>query len=242
MDQVLKIDSICVSFGAKHVLREVSLSVHKGEMFGLVGLNGAGKTTLIKTILGLRNANSGCVEIFGRETQSKEGRYDIAYLPERFEPPSFLTGYEFLKFSFRLYNMSFEKAAIEEAAQKLALDLEALGRKIGSYSKGMRQKLGLLATISTGCALIILDEPMSGLDPVARSRVKDLLIDAKSHDQTIVICSHILADMEEICDRVSLLHDGIFPFVGKPSDLIRQTGQDNLERAFLSFIEPPKAA
>jgi ABC-2 type transport system ATP-binding protein len=149
---------------------------------------------------------------------------------------------EFLKFTLRLYKTSRSEADIIEGAEKLALDPKALKRRVQTYSKGMRQKLGLLATLLTDCKLLLLDEPMSGLDPLARALVKDMLTARKNKRQSVFLSSHILVDMDEMCDRVAVLHGGIIHFVGTPEELKVRTGSQNLERAFLHFVEKDKAA
>ena len=239
----LNIDSVSVSYdGASDVIENISLKTQSGEFFGLIGLNGAGKTTLIKSILGLRTQREGDILIFGKPCTDKQSKQNLAYLPERFDPPWFLTGLEFLRFSLKLYNQKADDELFYEYAEKLALDKSALKRRVQTYSKGMRQKLGLLGTVLTNCKLLILDEPMSGLDPRARTLVKDMLMNLKSEGRTIFLSSHILADMDEICDNVAVLYDGRIKFTGKPAELKKQTKCENLERAFLHFIEKPAAA
>jgi len=239
----LNIDNISVSYDTVNdVISDISLQTNPGEFFGLIGLNGAGKTTLIKAILGLRSQSAGEISIFGNPCTDAQSKQNLAYLPERFDPPWFLTGIEFLRFSLKLYNQKVDDAVFYEYAEKLALDKAALKRRVQTYSKGMRQKLGLLGTVLTGCKLLILDEPMSGLDPRARTLVKDMLMEIKKEGRTIFLSSHILADMDEICDNVAVLHDGHIQFTGKPAELKKQTKCDNLERAFLHFIDKPRAA
>lgn len=239
----LKIDGVCVSYDSVNdVIADISIQTMSGEFFGLIGLNGAGKTTLIKSILGLRKQRAGDISIFGENCTNPTSKQNLAYLPERFDPPWFLTGIEFLRFSLKLYNQKVDDEVFYEYAEKLALDKASLKRRVQTYSKGMRQKLGLLGTVLTNCKLLILDEPMSGLDPRARTLVKDMLMDIKKEGRTIFLSSHILADMDEICDNVAVLHDGEIQFTGKPADLKKQTKCDNLERAFLHFIEKPRAA
>jgi ABC-2 type transport system ATP-binding protein len=240
---VLSVKDVTISYGKTEVVHNAAFDVAAGEMFGLIGLNGAGKTTLMKTILGLREpAKQGKIAVFGHLNTNMDARKDIVYLPENFSPPWFLTGMEFVEFSLKLYKQPFSREIVIEAAEKLALDVKALDRRVQTYSKGMRQKLGLIGTVLTNCRLMILDEPMSGLDPLARTLVKDMLLDVKSREQTIFICSHILADLDEICNRVAVIHKGHIEFVGPPSELKKQTAVDNLERAFLQFIEKSKAA
>lgn len=241
-DNALDLKNLSVGYGNVTIAKDVDFSIKKGEFFGLVGLNGEGKTTLIKTILDLRQQQSGDILIFGQQKATKESKSHVAYLPERFEPPWFLSGMEFLKFSLKLYGQPFSEDRMVKAAEKLALDPKALKRRVHTYSKGMRQKLGLLGTVLTGCDLLILDEPMSGLDPKARTLVKDMLVETKAKDNTIFLSSHILADMDEICDRIAVLHNGQIRYVGTPADLKKQTKSKNLERAFLHYIEKDEAA
>lgn len=238
----LSIRNVSVSYGAAPVIRDITLEISAGEVFGLMGLNGAGKTTLIKAVLGLRDHGAGEISIFGKPRTHPEAKAQLAFLPERFDPPWFLSGLEFLKFSLSLYKQPFDKNEIIKAAEKLALEEAALGRRVQTYSKGMRQKLGLLGTMLTNCPLLILDEPMSGLDPRARALVKEMLLEAKAQGRTMFLSSHILADMDEICGRVAVLHDGEIRFTGSPADLRRRTSAPNLERAFLEFIEKKQAA
>ena len=242
LSKSLVIQDVSVSYAGKPAISNISLDIKSGETFGLMGLNGAGKTTLIKCILGLRSPDQGEINVHGFARTSRQSKEKIAFLPEKFEPPWFLTGMEFLKFSLNLYKQSFNETDVIEAAEALALDPEALRRRVNTYSKGMRQKLGLLATILTQCPVFILDEPMSGLDPLARALVKKMINKMKSQDRTIFLSSHILADMDEICDRVAILHLGAIRFIGTPAMLKQQTNSSNLEQAFLDFIEKKDAA
>ena len=238
----LLIENICVDYDKKPAIKDISLQIQKDEFYGLIGLNGAGKTTLIKTILNLRAPDSGVLRIFDQPIDSEAVKKRLVFLPERFEPSWFLSGMEFLKFSAKLYGRVIEDDECIEYAKKISLDPDALKRRVQTYSKGMRQKLGLLGTVLSGCDLMILDEPMSGLDPIARAQVKELLLDVKSKGCTIFLSSHILADMDEICDRVAILHDKKIRFTGTPADFKAQNKSETLERAFLHFIEPKAAA
>ena len=238
----LHVKNITISYGPRPVVHDITLDVRAGEFFGLMGLNGAGKTTIIKSILGLREADQGKILIFDQEGDAEGYHMAMTFLPERFDPPWFLSGFEFLKFSARLYGRDVNEALAFQYADSLSLDRAALNRRVQTYSKGMRQKLGILGCIVTGSPLFILDEPMSGLDPRARAKVKDLLLELRHQNHTIFFSSHILADMEEICDRVALLHEGVIRFVGTPRELISSMNSDNLERAFLRFIDQGNAS
>ncbi|PZQ43708.1 MAG: ABC transporter ATP-binding protein [Micavibrio aeruginosavorus] len=243
-DPALDIAAVYAGYGAGDVINDITLSVLPGETYGLVGLNGAGKTTLIKTILGLKDASRGEIAVSGAKAGTDAAKSQIAYLPERFDPAWFLNAYEFIAFTLSLYGRKLEKAQADEMAEQLGLKKEYLSKRAQSYSKGMRQKLGLMATFMTGSPLMILDEPMSGLDPLARAQVKKVLVDAKAKGRTVFLSSHILADLEELCDRIAVLHGGRIMFIGKPSDLLKQTGEPYLERAFLALagLDQTKAA
>ncbi len=238
----LVLNNVSVAYAGKTAIESIDLSVKPGEIFGLMGLNGAGKTTMIKSILGLRRQDSGEIFIHGQKQTDKAAKSRVSYLPEKFEPPWFLNGMEFLKFSLSLYGRDFNQDEMYGAADRLALDRDALKRRVQTYSKGMRQKLGLMGTLLTRSSLFILDEPMSGLDPLARSRVKDMICDSKREDRTIFLSSHVLADMDEICDRVALLHEGQIRFIGTPAELKNKTQKQYLEHAFLEFIDKKKVA
>ena len=233
----IRIDGVAANYGHGNVIENISFDVRTGETFGLIGLNGVGKTTLIKIILGLMEASQGSVELFGKKTVDPESKAGIAYLPEKFEPPSFLSGMEFVKFSMNLYRRPFQEKTVMEAADRVSLSRAALKRRVNTYSKGMRQKTGLMGTWLTGCPLLILDEPMSGLDPRARVLVKDEIAACRNRGMTVFLSSHILADMDEICDRIGVIHDGALRFLGTPAELKGKTQKDNLERAFLKIIE-----
>ncbi len=233
----LNVNDVYLGYGSHKVIQGLGLEVSHGQTFGLIGLNGAGKTTLIKAILGLRECNKGTITIEGKDRHHPDSKKLIAYLPERFEPPWFLTGIEFLKFTTNLYGVSHDQDKVFAASERLALDPHVLKNRVQTYSKGMRQKLGLLATLLTECPLLILDEPMSGLDPQARTMVKGMLQEVRAAGRTIFLSSHILADMNEICDRVSVLSAGQLIFTGTPEELKKEGGDDNMERAFLHIIE-----
>lgn len=233
----LEIKNLVAGYGDKVVLKGVSFTVERGQTYGLIGLNGVGKTTLIKTVLSLKNQMSGDIKIMGHDRESKEARYHLSYLPERFDPPWFLKGGEFISFSASLYGRKVSQETMEATCTKLALDPSVLKNKVQTYSKGMRQKLGLIATVLTGCDMLILDEPMSGLDPLARSLVKGLLKSVKEEGRTVILSSHILSDMDEICDMVSVTHGGEIPFTGRPAELRDQMGGESLEKSFLKLIK-----
>lgn len=232
----LLVQNIHKIFKDKKVLNNVSLEVKPSEIFGLVGLNGVGKTTLIKIILHLLQQDEGSVQFFGVDNAQKTSRSKIAYLPEKFYPSTFLKGYEFLSLALDFYNKPYSADEAGQSAQKLGLDPQALTNKISKYSKGMGQKLGLLSVFLAGVPLLLLDEPMSGLDPSARIQLKTMLKDYKAQGNTIFFTSHILSDVEEMCDRIAVMHQGVLIFEGAPHDFLKQSNEQNLEKAFLKAI------
>lgn len=231
----LMVDALRAGYGKRTVIRDIAFSVQPGEVFGLIGLNGVGKTTLIKAILGLGQA-SGTALIFGLPAGPPKGRRALAYLPEKFQPSPLLKGWEFLSLTLGYYGRALDRRAAADLSEGLDLDPGALDRLGRTYSKGMGQKLGLLATLLTGLPLLILDEPMSGLDPRARIMLKDRLREYRANGNAIFFSSHILSDIEEICERIAVMNDGRLTYVGPPADLMARRGGLNLERAFLTEI------
>lgn len=242
MTNAITIERLSTAYGKMKVLHGIDFTVPQNIIFGLIGLNGAGKTTLIKVLLGLREATEGKATILGHAPGAVAVKSQIAYLPEKFEPPAFLTGFEFVHFTQKIYGRTISQEEILEAADRLQLQREALPRRVTSYSKGMRQKLGLLATLLADCPLVILDEPMSGLDPRARILVKEAITAYRARGRTVVICSHILADLDEMCPEIAVLHEGHLAFAGSPDSLKAQKSQPTLERAFLACIDTKQAA
>ncbi|MBB3121232.1 ABC transporter ATP-binding protein [Pseudoduganella violacea] len=238
MDQAaLRFRNVTKRHAHRPVLDGVDLTVERGEFFGLAGVNGAGKTSLIKCLLDFCALDGGAIEIFGASHLRPQARQPLAYLPERFTPPYYLTGDDFLKYVLKLQGQAYEPAAV--AAMLAALDLEdtALKRTVRSYSKGMTQKLGLAACFLSRKRLYVLDEPMSGLDPKARALLKQLLQHLRNDGASLLFTSHALADVEEICDRMAILHGGRIRFAGTPEHCRSRYGASTLEAAFLQAIQ-----
>ena len=227
----LRFDSLTKSYGKQLVLDEVSLEVEPGEFFGLVGVNGAGKTTCIKGLLDLCHLSSGGIESFGEPHTHTRSRRRLAYLPERFLPPYYLTGRDFLSYMAKLYATEFDDAAVKDMLATLDLDESSLEKSVREYSKGMAQKLGLAACFLSRKDLIILDEPMSGLDPKARILVKRFLQSLKSEGHTLFFSTHMLADVAELCDRMGILHEGRLRFIGAPEACCEAYEAETLEQA-----------
>ncbi len=238
----LRIEALAKRFGARQALDDVSLEVARGEAFGLVGANGAGKTTLMRCVLDLAAADAGTIEIFGVGAKNPAARRRLAYLPERFTPPYYLRGAEFLRATLELSGSRYDEARAMRLLDELELERAALGQPVRSLSKGMAQKLGL-----AGCFLVerdfyMLDEPMSGLDPAARVAVKSVLARLGAEGRTLFFSSHVLSDVEELCSSIGILHRARLRFRGAPAGLCERYGERSLERAFMRCIRDEQAA
>jgi len=235
-DIALRFDQVGKRYAGAPALCEFSLDVRRGEFFGLVGVNGAGKTTLIKCLLDFCDADSGAIDIFSVHHSATAARARLAYLPERFNPPFYLTGRDFLRYMLKLYRAPYDEGEVGRVFGALDLELSALDRPARSYSKGMTQKLGLTACLLSGKDLYVLDEPTGGLDPKARALLKGRLAALKRAGRTVFFTSHALADVAELCDRMAVLHAGQLRFAGTPQELAGRYGAPDLERAFLTCI------
>lgn len=232
----LQFRNIVKRYDKSAVLQGIDFGVAKGEFFGLVGVNGAGKTTLIKCLLDFHSADEGAIEIFGVSHRLMQARRPLAFLPERFTPPYYLSGLDFLKYTLELQSLPYDEQKTLAMLQVLDLDASALKRPVRSYSKGMTQKLGLAACFLGDKDLYVLDEPMSGLDPKARALLKAQLLRMRTAGSTLFFSSHALADIEEICDRMAILHGGRLRFVGSPAECRQQFEAGSLEQAYMRCI------
>jgi ABC-2 type transport system ATP-binding protein len=213
--EVLQVDSVKksfrgdMSFSSMEVLHGVSFSAGKGEILGFLGPNGAGKTTTIKIILGLLRADSGSVRIFGDPQGGRQVMRRVGYLPENPYIYPHLTLTEFLGYCADLSDVpaGVRSSRVSEAISLVGLEEHARRRTKG-FSKGMLQRAGLAQAILHDPDLLILDEPFSGLDPIGRKTVKDILLDLKGKGKTIFFSSHILPDMEALCDRACIINEG----------------------------------
>ena len=235
-DIALRFADVAKAYAGVPALAGISFEVRRGEFFGLVGVNGAGKTTLIKCLLDFCGADGGAIEIFGVPHRATGARARLAYLPERFNPPFYLTGRDFLQYLLRLHGTPYDEARATRMFESLDLDPSALDRPARAYSKGMTQKLGLAACLLSGKDLYVLDEPTGGLDPKARALLKRELMALRGAGHTVFFTSHALTDVAEMCDRMAVLHAGRLRFAGTPRELVGQTGAPDFEQAFLSCI------
>lgn len=202
-------------------LKALDLQVHRGEIFGLLGPNGSGKTTTIKLLLGLVFPSDGDALIFNEPTTNVAKNERIGYLPEESYLYKFLNAEETLHFYGRLFKLS--KAERTKRVDRL-IDMVGLGaakhRQLREYSKGMQRRIGLAQALINNPELILLDEPTSGLDPIGTAEIKELIRDLKNQGKTILLSGHLLADMQDICDRIAILHRGELKEMGKVTDLL----------------------
>jgi ABC-2 type transport system ATP-binding protein len=232
----LAIREVSKAFGKARALSGVSLEVGAGELFGLVGMNGAGKTTLIKCLLDAARADGGTIEIFGTSSRLTAARSRLAFLPERFNAPYYVTGRDFLRLTLRLYGRTYAEDEARAMLERLDLDPGTLDKPVRAHSKGMTQKLGLACCLLSRRPLLILDEPTSGLDPKARALLKSVLRERHAEGTTIFFTSHALADVEEMCDRMAVLHGGRIRHAGTPAGLRALYQAASLEEAFLACL------
>ncbi len=213
-------------------LNEVSLPVEQGIIFGLLGPNGAGKTTLIKILLGILFPTSGAATVLGRPINDVSVKEKIGYLPENHNYPDFLSGGEILDFYAKLSGVG-KNRRIENRARLLELVemKEWQHTKIKKYSKGMRQRLGLAQAMINDPQILFLDEPTDGVDPIGRKHIRDILIHLKEQGKTIFLNSHLLSEVELICDQVAILDKGRLIHSGTVADLTSPTKTYRLETA-----------
>jgi len=241
MGDALSISALRKRYGKSEALSGVDLRVGAGEAFGLVGANGAGKTTLIKCLLDLCAHDEGAIEIFGVPAGKPASRRRLSYLPERFNPPHYLRGREFLATLCELGGERYDAARVADVMAALALERGALDKPVRTLSKGMTQKLGLAGCFLLARDLYVLDEPMSGLDPAARVAVKSVLRRLAGEGRTLFFTSHVLADVDELCSSIAVLDRGRVRFRGAPAALCARYGEPSLEGAFMRCIHDEAA-
>jgi len=202
-------------------LENLNLSVKRGEVFGLLGPNGAGKTTTIKLILGLIFPTAGTVRVLGADPRDTTAKQRIGYLPEESYLHRFLNAEETLDFYGRLFDLprDVRRKRAAELIERVGLK-HAAKRPLKEYSKGMVRRVGLAQCLINDPELILLDEPTSGMDPIGSREIKDLILDLKRQGKTVLLSSHLLGDVEDVCDRVAMLYRGRLQLEGRVSELL----------------------
>jgi ABC-2 type transport system ATP-binding protein len=221
-------------------VRDLSLRVEPGEVYGLLGPNGSGKSTTLKIVLGLVNPTHGQTRVFGEDSATVRSRQDVGFVPENPYFYKFLTGAETVRFFGKLSGMGGEEleSRVRELLELVGLT-EAGDRRVGSYSKGMLQRIGLAQALVQDPGLLVLDEPTAGVDPVGSREIRDLILTLKARGKTILLCSHLLSQVQEICDRVGILARGQLVREGRVEDLL--SVQDRTE-VVLAKATPEKIA
>jgi len=256
MDPVIEIQGLCKDFHLgfwrrrTRVLHPLNLTVHRGEIFGYLGPNGAGKTTTIKLLTGLILPTAGSARLLGQDLTQVAAKQQIGFLPENPYFYDYLTGRELLNFCGRLFGLRASDRCGHIARLLRLVEMEeAADWQLRKYSKGMLQRLGLAQALINDPSLVILDEPMSGLDPLGRKAMRDVILQLKAEGRTIFFSSHILPDVEILCDRVGILVAGRLRDVGRLDQILKaeteyieltlQRVSPDLESTLRSLAQPP---
>jgi len=215
----------------------VTFEINRGEVFGLLGPNGSGKSTTIKVLLGLLRPTKGRVAVFGLPPSDVETKKRIGYLPEESFLYPFLNARETLDYYAKLFEIDHRtrERRIDELLDMVGLK-SAQFRQVREYSKGMQRRIGLAQALINDPELLILDEPTSGLDPLGRMKVREIIQRLRNEGRTVFFSSHELGEVETVCDRVAMLHQGELKAEGRVQDLVREHQQINLEQVFLKII------
>lgn len=206
--------------GAVYAVKGVSLSIPQGGVYGLIGPNGSGKSTIMKMLVGLLAPHEGCCKVFGLPATAAANRREIGFLPENPYFYKFLTGAETLRFYGRLCGLAGRKLRerVDELLELVGLQ-EAASRRLAGYSKGMLQRIGLAQALVQRPRLLVLDEPTAGVDPIGSRVIRDIILDLKARGMTVFLCSHLLEQVQEVCDRVGILYQGNLIAEGSMAEL-----------------------
>jgi ABC-2 type transport system ATP-binding protein len=222
----------------------LNLSVERGEIFGFLGGNGAGKTTTIKLLMRLMFPTAGSAKILGRDISDVKMHARIGYLPENPYFYDYLTARELLNYFAELFGIekTERKRRVENLLDKVGLEEASRGKQLRKFSKGMLQRVGLAQSLINEPEIVFLDEPMSGLDPVGRREIRELIADLREKGVTVFMSTHILSDIEALCDRVAILRKGKLAATGKLDELLTQSGETQSFEITLNGISPEALA
>lgn len=195
--------------GGVYAVKGVSLSIRQGAVYGLIGPNGSGKSTIMKALVGLLSPDEGSCRVFGQPATAASNRSEIGFLPENPYFYKFLTGAETVRFYGRLCGLHGKdlSARVEEMLALVGLE-DAANRRLGGYSKGMLQRVGLAQALVQRPRLLVLDEPTAGVDPIGSRAIRDIILNLKEQGMTVFLCSHLLEQVQEVCDNVGILYQG----------------------------------
>jgi len=212
-------------------LDDLSLTINRGEVFGLLGPNGSGKSTTIKLLLGLIFPSRGSATVLGRPAGDTGVNEKIGFLPEESYLYRFLNGEEILRFYGKLFKIDRRTLSkrVPELLDIVGLDAKSRKRKLREYSKGMARRIGLAQALINNPDLILLDEPTTGLDPIGTREMKDLILSLKNQGKTVLLCSHLLADVQDVCDRITILFRGKMQTLGDVKDLVQKKDITTIE-------------
>lgn len=215
--------------GGVYAVKGVSLSIPQGGVYGLIGPNGSGKSTIMKALVGLLAPDAGSCRVFGKPATAAANRREIGFLPENPYFYKFLTGEETVRFYGRLCGLrGAELKARTQEMLELAGLTEAAHRRLGGYSKGMLQRVGLAQALVQRPRLLVLDEPTAGVDPIGSRAIRDIILNLKEQGMTVFLCSHLLEQVQEICDRVGILYRGVMIAEGTMEELTRDQSRTEL--------------
>ena len=233
---MIAFENVTKSYGNLVAVEGVSYTVRKGEAFALLGPNGAGKTTLVRLLLGFSRCTAGTVTIEGLPAGSAASRKKLGYLAEIHRIPPHLSGRQYLMRQAAFCGLSGERAtaAVDDMLKRVGMEGQAK-KKAAHYSKGMTQRIGLGAALLGDPALLVLDEPVSGLDPLGMRDVRLLLEDFKKGGGTLILNSHLLSEVERLCDSVAILYKGRIMVQGSLAQIVQ--GHESLEEVFIRHVE-----
>lgn len=242
---------VCKRYKKQFVLQQISFSIRPAQSVAVVGLNGAGKTTMLRALLGFVSIDSGSISLFGQAAACAQARRSVVFLPERLMLGPDLSGWRSLQTMLWMRGANADRGQCEQELERLGFPVSKLDAPARTYSKGMSQKIGLAGAICSDAKLTILDEPLSGLDPMARRAMKKVMMQWRERGTGLLFTAHSLDGLETLCDQILVIHHGQLKFFGPPAQLRELRTQvtangdssntaDSLEQAFLDLVARPQ--
>jgi ABC-2 type transport system ATP-binding protein len=242
MEETIQLEHVNKDLSGRQILKDLTLSVKPGDIFGYLGPNGAGKTTTIRIILGLMAATSGKVSVLGQDVQNKQTRKKMGFVLETDGLYDNMTAFNNLMYYAKLYDVEGPAQKVRDALKLVGLS-DRSGDKVGTYSKGMRQRLALARAMAPDPELLVLDEPTAGVDPTGHIEIRQLMLDMiHRQGKTILLSSHNLDEVQRICNRIALIHKGQIRLYGELEKLQRGMGQGGIEIETFEPIPQPVIA